>query len=371
MGFISDITRSAKDLVKHPVSRMAKIATGGMINKDIDKLKEKVWDNSSLRDIYMKNQHLINTTAGMAAAGILGPAALGYNLTGAAGSIAPGLLAKGIGAGALYGYSSDKKEREKQKLKEQQILEAQNKAAAGQRVDDVLEGITGDPDSPVTGAPGTAPIPNFNPGPIMDPVSGQPLLDDVMGDTPLYGGAVNTGGTASKDQNDLINEAELAYKLQQERAGQSKEERAQMLQEYADLIAQQQNRMLDENAPALYEDLNTRGLLRSSELGNAMSRERAKAAAILQEQVGLQGLSDRDAYIQSMEGASDNYLGGRSGAIQRRFSLEDFARQAQVAKDTGIALQPISTGTPSGKGGDAAMVSAGANVATAIGGKGR
>ena len=89
---LKKLTKSAKDLVKHPVARMAKIATGGMINKDIDKLKEKVWDNSSLRDIYMKNQHMINTTAGIMAGGALAPGLM-MALPGSGAS----LLASGAG----------------------------------------------------------------------------------------------------------------------------------------------------------------------------------------------------------------------------------------------------------------------------------
>lgn len=362
MGLGKTIKKAVKKAVKKPVTSLLKASTLGLANKQIDQLKNATYGKSGLRDMYLKNQHLINNTAGMVALGALAPG-VAMALPGSGGA----LLAGAAGTG----YMMDKKDKAKAQMQAEQAAAQAAKDEAGRRLDDTLGGIVGDPNSPVVGDPNAPQIPQVN-QPI-DPTTGQPIdptmINDIIGSTPNTGGAVNTGGTASKDQQDLLNEAELQYKLQNEQAGTSKAEREKMLNEYAALISQQQNRMLDENAPALYEDLNTRGLLRSSELGNAMGRERGKAAAILQEQVGLQGLTDRDSYIKALEGSTDNYLTGRSGAIQRRYSLEDFARQAAVAKDTGLALAPISTGTPSSKAGDAAMVGAGAQVAGALNGK--
>lgn len=328
------------------------------------------YKKSGLRSIYNKNKSAILNSAALAAAmytgGALGaPGVLGGGLgaLGTTGGLAT--MAGAIGLGAMR----DKKRAKEASLAKQVEAQQRAKDDASNRLDDILGGVVGNPNSPVTGTP------DVNYKPVVDPVTGEivptdgSLVDTIVGDTPVSGGAANTGGQASTDQQQLIDEAELAMRLQNEQAGKSKEERAKMLQEYADLIVAQQNRILDENAPALYEDLNTRGLLRSSELGNAIGRERQKAAQILQEQVGLQGLNDREAYVKALEDANTGYIQGRSGAIQRRYSLEDFARQAKVAKETGLALQPISTGTPSSKAGDAAMVSAGANVASAVKGK--
>lgn len=364
MGISFDL--SLKDLLKHPLTAVPKLATGGLLTKPLNKLTKKTWSNSGIRKEYMKNQRTYNTAAGALAAGVLGPAFLGTTLTGATGAIAPATLGQMVLAGGLMGRKADKKAA----LQRQQEKELATKAEAGRRLDDYLDDIVADPDSPATGNPSVPPV-SLDPSlpgsvPANDP---QSWIEQVMGGVSPTGGAANTGGSASRDQQQLLNEAELQYKLQQEQAGMSKSEREKMLQEYANLITSQQQRILDEKSPEIYEDLNRRGLLRSSYLGESLAKERAKAAQILQEQVGLQGLTDRDKYISSLDDASSNYLSGRSGAIKRRYSLEDFARQAQVAKDTGIALQPISTGTPSSKAGDAAMVSAGANVATAMKGK--
>lgn len=353
----------------------------------IDSELKVAYRKSGMRDIYEKNKEWIIPAlvalgtggAGAAYGGLAGVGAGALAGGGATAAMVGGGLGLAAGtAGALYGAKQHDAKNDAKKI---QALELANKQAASDRVDKDLGLITNDPNSPVTGpVDPNDPVPTDGTGmdlteeqqDILNQITQDPdMIQEVIGEISGTGGAVNTGGQASVDQQQILNEAELQYALQNERAGTSKADREQMLQEYADLISQQQNRLLDENAPALYEDLNTRGLLRSSELGNAMGRERGKAAQILMEEVGLQGLTDREQYIKAMEGNVDNYLQGRSGAIQRRFSLEDFARQAKVAKDTGIALAPISTGTGSSKAGDAAMTAAGAQVVGAFNGKGK
>lgn len=359
---MSRLSEGLNTLVHQPLKGITNLATLGNRAK-----LESMYRKSGLRKFYEDNKSTILNTGALVGASMLAPGAM-------AALPGPGYayLLGAAGTGALQ----DRARKEKQAAAELQASEQAKKDAANKNLDDTLKGITGgDPNSPVVGSPSNGNYISIQP--VIDPSTGQVvynptdgnLADTVIGTTPLSGGAVGTGGTASKDQQDLLNEAELQYRLQQEQAGKSKADREQLLKDYSSLISEQQNRILDENAPALYEDLNRRGLLRSSELGNQMAIQREKAAQVLQEQVGGQALNDRDAYIKAMEDANTNYLGGRNSAIQRRYSLEDFARQAKVAKDTGLALQPISTGTPSSKAGDAAMVSAGANVATAMKGK--
>lgn len=360
---MSKLSKAVKKYSSKPLKTLTNVATLGQRDK-----LEKAYRKSGLRDIYEKNKSAILQTGGLLAASTLAP-----GLVTALPGSGLGLLAAAAGTGAL----KDKKRAAKASAAKKQEEQQRQKNIAGDQLDDLLEGISGgDPNAPITG--GNPTVPGYvSTQPVQPPSSGNMTLPVVpsfnqappTAESPYAGGITQTGGQASIDQNRLLEEAILQKQLQEQAAGTSKASREQMLQEYADLISAQQNRILDENTPALYEDLNTRGLLRSSELGNAMARERAKAAAILQENVGLQGLTDREAYIKSIEDANTNYLSGRSGAIQRGLSLEDFARQTKAAQLTGQALAPISTGTPSSKAGDAAMVSAGANVATALKGK--
>lgn len=303
----------------------------------------KGYRKSGLRDIYEKNKKGLLTAAAIAAA------------AGTGGLAAPalgGTLGTGILLGGATGAALAQKKIEKDK--QQKMLNAANKSKeeAANNLDTMLGDITGtNPSSKPAG------------------VYGGPVGGDVAPVISPTGGIVGGTGEAAKDQNRLLSEAEYQKQLQTGDIGASKDARKLMLQEYADLVSQQQNRLLDENAPKLYEDLNTRGLLRSSELGNAMGRERAKAASILGEQVGLQGLQDREAYLKDLSGVNNQYYGGRYNAIQRGMSLEDFARQTKAAQLTGQALAPLPQAAPSSKGGQAAMIGAGANVATAMRGK--
>lgn len=286
---------------------------------------KKAYKKSGLRDIYEKNKK-----------GILG----GLAVAGSAGLAAPYLIMKN--------QADKKKEGIQNAINDQK--DAQK--TANNDLDRMIGDIRGNPNQPpYVGQPVPSANPALNPG--------------------TTGGIVQTGGQASTDQNRLLAEAELQKQMNTEFAGSSKAEREAMLQEYADLISQQQNRILDENAPGIYEDLNTRGLLRSSELGNALGRERGKAASILQEQIGLQGLQDRQAHLSGLAGIQDQYSQGRYGAIQRGMSLEDFARQTEAARLTGQALAPIQQPTPSAKGGSALQGAVGgASAGAQLGPKG-
>lgn len=310
--------------------------------KKIEKEISTGYKKSGLRDLYEKNKKSILTAAAVAAA------------AGTGGAIAPalgGTLGGGVLLGGGLGYSLANNKIEKDK-KEKILKAAQlQKDNANQELGNYLDAITGQPVS--------------QPGNVG---SSQPIIAPNQNSTP-NGGIGLVGGEAGRDEARLLAEAELQKKLGLEGADASQAERSRMLQEYSDLIASQQNRLFDENAPGIYEDLNTRGLLRSSELGNAFGREKAKAASILQENVGLQGLKDREARISDIGGVNDQYLQGRYGAIQRGMSLEDFVRQTKAAQLTGQALAPLPQAAPSSKGGTAAMIGAGANVATAMKGK--
>jgi hypothetical protein len=279
---------------------------------------QRAYKKSGLRSIYEKNKNLAQNAAWA------------------------------LGTGGLsipFSLLDDKKDKKKAELQEIQRNASDNKDKANRGLDDLIGDIRGGtPDAgiptPVDGPFMPTPIDRDNP-----PLPGLPP-DSI-------GGIVQTGGQASTDQNRLLAEADLQRQMGIDFAGSQATSRDQMLREYADLISQQQNRILDENTPGLYEDLNTRGLLRSSELGNALGRERGKAASILQEQIGLQGLQDRGVNLSELQGVQNQYQQGRYGAIQRGMSLEDYARQVEAAKLTGQALAPIPQATPSAKGGSA------------------
>lgn len=331
----------------------------------VSKALKGAYKKSGLRDIYEKNKQSILTAAAVAAA------------AGTGGLAAPalgGTLGTGVMLGGSLGYGLAKNKIDKAKQERTVRAAQQQKDAANTELGNLLDGVTGTNPQGTPGAVAGQPMaqPNVSPDalpPQLQPAPGEPIPVVTPADVTPSGGVIAGTGEAAADQNRLMAEAEQQKLMQLASAGQNKEERAKMLQDYAALISQQQNRILDENAPNIYEDLNTRGLLRSSELGNAFAKERGKSAAILQEQIGLQGLQDRETALGETSGINDQYYQGRYGAIQRGMSLEDFVRQTKAAQLTGQALAPLPQAAPSSKGGTAAMIGAGANVATAMKGK--
>lgn len=306
------------------------------------------YKKSGLRELYEKNKRSIMTAAAIAAAAYTG------------GTAAPMLGGTAMGGAVLgggLGYSLAKNKIDKSKQERAMKAAQLNKDNANKDLNNYLDDITGE--GPQTGQPA-------QPGTVI----GQPVFNpnESISISPT-GGIGGVGGEAGRDEARLLAEAEFQKKMQLGEADTTQAERERMLTDYSNLISTQQNRILDENAPALYEDLNRRGLLRSSELGNAMGRERAKAAAILQENVGFQGLKDRESRLSDITGINNQYAQGRYGAIQRGMSLEDFVRQTKAAQLTGQALAPLPQAAPSSKGGQAAMIGAGANVVTAMKGK--
>jgi hypothetical protein len=329
------------------------------ILKKLEKEVKNAYVKSGMRNIYEKNKKEILTVAAIAATGGLGAGVGGLAASGAGGlSIGAGAALGGIagaGVGGLGAVLKNQSDKAKDKEKAQIAAAQQRQSEAEAGLDDLIGGIRG------------------TPGEIGGGTGGDPTFVGEPGILPIDGGMGGSGGQANVDLQRLLAEAEYQRQSGIDFAGGQRDERAQMLQEYADLIAQQQGRMLDENRPQLYEDLNTRGLLRSSELGNALGREQQKAAQILQEQVGLQGLQDRGAYLGQMQGVQGDYLHGRYGAMQRGFSLEDFARQVEAAKLTGQALQPIPayTGGAATKAGQGAMLGGAGQLASSFTGMGK
>lgn len=182
-------------------------------------------------------------------------------------------------------------------------------------------------------------------------------------------GGIDLGhSVAGIDEGKLLAEAELQKQLRQQTYTQQVSGRQAMLNELSQTLQKQQAAMLADQMPGIYEDLNTRGLLRSSALGEKVGLEGAKLARQTSEQLALQGITDRNLAINDLSGIEDQYLAGRGTAMQRRFSLEDFDRQLAAGEKLGAnALPQVST--PSGKGSSALQGGlGGAGIGAQVGG---
>lgn len=116
----------------------------------------------------------------------------------------------------------------------------------------------------------------------------------------------------------------------------------------AQALTRQAQSSFQSSLPDTLEDLNSRNLLNSSGVGQEIARQQNKIATDIANQVGVIGAQDIDLASQQRAAALAGLQGTETSGLQRQFSLEDFIRQANVAKSIGAQMAPQS---PSGKAG--------------------
>lgn len=156
-------------------------------------------------------------------------------------------------------------------------------------------------------------------------------------------------GNVQKDIGAILNEAELQKGLSAQTLEAQNAARQKYLVDLSSLLQTQQAQQLTTELPGVYEDLNTRGLLRSSALGDKLSYRQAELAKETSSKLAMQGLSYNDLYTSGLGGIQDTYLGARNSALQRKFSLQDYDTNVKASRDLGFALQPQQQQS-SGKG---------------------
>jgi hypothetical protein len=230
----------------------------------------------------------------------------------------------------------------------------------------------GNPLSPGTpGQPGTSngsviSIPDpANPGKSINvPVVGDPLANSVP-----------------KTIDQSIIEQEAARQAEQSRQAYEAENaiRSGRLTDLAGLLSKQEDQKFSQDSPGIYEDLNSRGLLRSSGLGDALAREKAKLAGDSANTLMQQGLTDRDAQIQGIQDILARTQSFQTSGLERKFTLEDFQKEADLSKSLGANLAPtvkpgnsvlsgVLGGAVAGGGAGAALGPWGAGIGAVLGG---
>jgi len=178
-------------------------------------------------------------------------------------------------------------------------------------------------------------------------------------------------GPAGRDVGSIMDEAERARQMQMDLWNQQQTMRGTNREELANILNQQMERQYEEGLPDMYEDLNTRGLLRSSHLGESMAEERGRMSAGVNEQLALQNIQQQEGAIGGLGNIQNQYLQSRQGALGRRFSLEDYAQQIKASQLLGQAAAPIQPYTGGGKSGTAQAGMAGAGLGMSAAGLGK
>lgn len=135
----------------------------------------------------------------------------------------------------------------------------------------------------------------------------------------------------------------------EEEAAQAKTARGSALDELAGLLNKQADEAFDVNRAGIMEDLNSRGLLRSSAVGKSFADERARQKNVSENIIAAQSISDRDADINALVQAGAAQRGFQSAGLQREFGLEDLTRSQNLAMMIAEMSKPQAKGKTSGE----------------------
>lgn len=140
------------------------------------------------------------------------------------------------------------------------------------------------------------------------------------------------------------------------------EARASRLSQLSDLLTKQGDAAYSENAPAILESLQGRGLLHSSAVGSELAKERTRQQRLTDALIAGQSLSDRDTDINATLGVGATGRDFESAALSRDFSNQDLAKSFEQS----LTLANLTKPKGGGKGGGGAV--SGAATGAEIGG---
>jgi len=166
------------------------------------------------------------------------------------------------------------------------------------------------------------------------------------------GGLRTDGSSAAADAAKIAQEAALQQQLAVQAANERAGKRKTYLNDLSSLITQQNNQILSEKSPYIQEELNAKGLLRSSELGNAIAREQRGLAEQSANALGQAGLQAEQQDLTDFKEIQNAYNQARDSALGRQFSMEDYERQVRTGRELGDQYAQLKPNAPSkGKAG--------------------
>lgn len=222
--------------------------------------------------------------------------------------------------------------------------------------------------APATNTAGNNPSTNIAPQTINSQVNGTPVYTAAPNNPGPNGGLVINGSQASQDATQIANEAALQAQLSTQTQQGITAQRAQYLKDLGGVLNQNTQQQLNEQAPGIYEDLNTRGLLRSSALGNAMATASSNLQKDTVNQLAQQGIAGETADLSKYGTIEDTYNAGRNSALQRQFSVEDYNNQLQAGLTLGEQAANLKPSAPSTKQQAEVAAASSAGPAIAAGG---
>lgn len=149
------------------------------------------------------------------------------------------------------------------------------------------------------------------------------------------------------------------YKIEQEGARQAQQQtdlaatqkglHASNLNDYAKLLATNQNSLFNREVPQLAEQANTKGIFRSTGFGDSLAKEYSNLTADTQNKLGLQAIAYGDQDTAALGNAVNIAQSYQGQGLNRQFSLDDYNKQKQDTIAFGKQFQPIAPSGGSGK----------------------
>lgn len=207
------------------------------------------------------------------------------------------------------------------------------------------------------GQPGATPAPTDQAG-NNAVTSGAPQTPNAqVGNSPVYsanpnavspyGGLQSTNGSASNDAQRIAQEAALQQQLSVQNQEGVTSKRQQYMSDLTGLLNQNAQKQMSEATPGIYEDLNSRGLLRSSAVGDALATKSKSLQADVANKLGQYGVQGETADLGNLTNIQSTYNAARDSALGREYSVEDYNRQVQTGKELGEQYSQLKPNAPS------------------------
>jgi len=139
------------------------------------------------------------------------------------------------------------------------------------------------------------------------------------------------------------------------------------LEETAQLLSRQRGQAFEQFVPQAAEQLQTRGLLQTSELENVLGREQARLQQESENILGGARIAGTQQEISDINRILTQRQGLQQSGLERRFSIQDFEREAGLARELGAQVTPTVGGSGSRLAGAATGAVGGAAALAPLG----
>lgn len=169
------------------------------------------------------------------------------------------------------------------------------------------------------------------------------------------------------DKAKIEEEGKRQYGQQQDLISSQEAQRAAARDQLGKLLTQQATTTFGATLPNIAEDAQAAHLYDSTGYGQEVARQQAQLASGIANQLGQTGLQDVNLSSQAQAAALQGLQGYQGQGLERTFNLQDYQRQADLARQIGAASVPQVRGT--GKAGSAlGGAASGAATGATVGG---